>query len=293
MNELVLETQAVEKRFGEKRVLNGVDWEVPRGSVVGLLGRNGAGKTTLLKLCLGLLRRDHGEIRILGEDPWKLSEGAKARIGYVPQEYHTYAWMSAREILDYTAAFYPHWNSLLVDQLLDRWELDQRQPTKDLSPGERQRVGLLAALGHEPEILVLDEPAASLDPAARRTFLELVLEVVSEGDRTVIFSTHIVSDLERVADRVSILRDGRVVYDDELDLLKDRVRRMRIVAPRPLPRELGVEGILHARVRDNEAILSVITENGSLARELEKRFDAEVQVQELNLEDIFVEMSHG
>ena len=292
MSEAVLRIQDVEKRFGKTRVLTGANWEVPRGSVVGLLGRNGAGKTTLLKLALGLLKLDRGEIDLLGEDPWNLTGAVKARIGYVPQEYVSYAWMTAREVLDYTAAFYPHWNSLLVDQLLDRWGLDQGQPTKDLSPGQRQRVGLLAALGHEPDLLVLDEPAASLDPAARRTFLELVLDVVSEGDRTVIFSTHIVSDLERVADRVSILRDGRIVYDDELDLLKDRVKRMRIVAPRPLPRELGVSGILQSKIRENEAVISVITENGSLARELEQRFDAQVQIQELNLEDIFVEMSH-
>lgn len=291
MSDPVLSIQALEKRFGEKRVLTGIDWEVPRGSVVGLLGRNGAGKTTLLKLALGLLRGDRGEMQLFGEDPWNLSDRAKARIGYVPQEYQPYPWMTSREVLDYTAAFYPGWNSLLVDQLLDRWHLDLNQTTKELSPGQRQRVGLIAALGHEPEILVLDEPAASLDPAARRAFLELVLQVVQDGDRTVIFSTHIVSDLERVADRVAILRDGRIAYDDELDLLKDRVKRMRIVAPRELPRDLGVTGILQAKIRGSEAVISVISENGSLARELERRFDAQVQVQELNLEDIFVEMS--
>lgn len=292
MSEPVLRTLAVEKRFGEKRVLNGVDWSVPRGSIVGLLGRNGAGKTTLLKLSLGLLQRDLGEIQVLGEDPWGLSDQAKARIAYVPQEYRPYPWMTAREVLDYTAAFYPHWNALLIEELLERWHLDAGDLSKDLSPGQRQKLGLLAAMGNEPELLVLDEPAASLDPAARRSFLELVLDVVRDGDRTVIFSTHIVSDLERVADRVAILRDGRIVYDDELDLLKDRVKRMRIIAPRDLPRNLGVDGILQSQIRGSEAVISVITENGSLVRELEQRFDAQVQVQELNLEDIFLEMSH-
>ena len=167
MSEPVLRIQAVEKRFGETHVLTGVDWEVPRGSVVGLLGRNGAGKTTLLKLALGLLRRDRGEMELFGEDPWNLSDRSKARIGYVPQEYQPYPWMTSREVLNYTAAFYPGWNSLLVDQLLDRWHLNLNQTTKELSPGQRQRVGLIAALGHEPDILLLDEPAASLDPAAR------------------------------------------------------------------------------------------------------------------------------
>lgn len=292
MSETVLRTKAVEKRFGEKRVLNGVDWSVPRGSVVGLLGRNAAGKTTLLKLALGLMRTDHGQIELLGEDPWRLSESAKARLGYVPQEYRPYPWMTAREVLDYTAAFYPHWDALLIDELLHSWELDSDTPSKDLSVGQRQKLGLLAALGNRPELLILDEPAASLDPAARRAFLELVLEVVSEGERTVVFSTHILSDLERVADRVAILRDGRIVYDDELDSLKDRVKRMRILASSELPRDLDVPGLLHSKVRGREAVISVICENGSLAKELERRFAAQVQVQELNLEDIFLEMSH-
>ncbi len=292
MSEIVLLAHEVEKRFGERRVLNGVDWEVPRGSIVGLLGRNAAGKTTLLKLVLGLLRADHGQIELLGEDPWEFSDATKARIGYVPQEYHPYPWMTPREVLDYIAAFYPHWDALLIDELIHRWQLDTDQPTKDLSVGQRQKLGLLAALGNRPELLILDEPAASLDPAARRAFLELILEVVSEGERTVIFSTHILSDLERVADRVAILRDGRIVYDDELDSLKDRVKRMRIIASSDLPRDLGIPGLLQSKVRGREAVISVICENGSLAKELERRFAAQVQVQELNLEDIFLEMSH-
>jgi ABC-2 type transport system ATP-binding protein len=284
--------QELAKGFGEKQVLDGVTWDVPRGSVVGLLGRNGAGKTTLLKLLLGLLKADGGEMEILGEDPWHLSAEAKSRLGYVPQEYRPYPWMTVREVLDYTGAFYPRWNRPLIDALLEKWDLDPTDGTSTLSPGQRQKLGLLAALGHGPELLVLDEPAASLDPAARRAFLELVLDVVSDGEHTVVISTHIVSDLERVADRISILRGGSIVYDDELDALKDRVKRLRIVAASPLPADLGVPGILRAEINGGEAVLSVLSANGDLARDLEERFDATVQVQDLSLEDIFVEMSH-
>ncbi len=131
-----------------------------------------------------------------------------------------------------------------------------------------------------------------LDPAARRAFLELVLDVVSDGEHTVVISTHIVSDLERVADRISILRGGAIAYDGELDALKDRVKRLRVVAPSALPVDLGVPGILRADVRGREALISVLSEGDRLARDLEERFDARVQVQDLNLEDIFVEMSH-
>ena len=292
MTESVLRSRELAKSFGDKVVLDGVSWDVPRGSVVGLLGRNGAGKTTLLELLLGLLRADAGEMRTLGEDPWHLSAEAKARLGYVPQEYAPYPWMSAGEVLDYTGAFYPRWNRQLIEALLRKWGLAPAEGAGTLSPGQRQKLGLLAALGHQPELLVLDEPAATLDPAARRAFLELVLDVVSDGEHTVVISTHIVSDLERVADRIAILRGGSIVYDDELDALKDRVKRLRIVAPSPLPADLGVPGALRAEVNGSEAVLSVLAANGGLAHDLEERFHASVQVQDLNLEDIFVEMSH-
>lgn len=292
MTETVLRARGLAKGFGVKPVLDAVNWDVPRGSVVGLLGRNGAGKTTLLKLLLGLLKADEGEMETLGEDPWHLSAEAKSRLGYVPQEYKPYPWMTVREVLDYTGAFYPRWSRPLIDDLLRKWSVDPNDGAGTLSPGQRQKLGLLAALGHEPELLVLDEPAASLDPAARRAFLELVLDVVSDGEHTVVISTHIVSDLERVADRIAILRGGSIVYDDDLDTLKDRVKRLRVVAPSPLPADLGVPGILRSEIRGGEAVLSVLLANGRLARDLEERFDATVQVQDLNLEDIFVEMSH-
>ena len=292
MSENVLQVRGLAKAFGAKVVLDGVSWDVPRGSVVGLLGRNAAGKTTLLKLLLGLLKADRGQMETLGEDPWHLSAEAKARIGYVPQEDKPYPWMTAGEVLDYTGAFYPRWDHALVEGLLERWSVDPGGGAGTLSPGQRQKLGLLAALGHEPELLVLDEPAATLDPAARRAFLEMVLDVVSDGEHTVVIPTHIVSDLERVADRIAILRGGSIVYDDELDALKDRVKRLRVVAPSPLPADLGVPGILRAEIRGGEAVVSVLSANGGLAHDLEERFGATVQVQDLNLEDIFVEMSH-
>ena len=292
MTEPVVRIRDLQKRFGAKRVLNGADLELQPGTVLGLLGRNGAGKTTLIQCLLGLRHADAGELRIFGEPSRELSGQAKARIGYVPQEAHPYPWMKVREVLDYLGAFYPRWDPLLVEDLTRRWGLDPDQKVGGLSGGERQKVAVIAALGHGPELLILDEPAAALDPAARRAFLELILAVVRDGDRTVLFSTHILSDLERVADRVAILREGMVVYSGELDLLKEGVKRLRIVAPRPLPRDLGIEGILQASIREREAVVSVLDGSPSRVREIARRLDAEVQVQDLNLEDIFLEISH-
>lgn len=288
----VIATQAVCKRFGYKDVLRGVDMNVPRGSVIGLLGKNAAGKSTLIKCLLGLLRADSGAMRVLGEEPWSLSADAKERLGYVPQEVTLYAWMRVGQIVEYTAAFYPRWNTGLAEHLLDQWELPRDERVGPLSPGQLQKLALVLALGHEPELLVLDEPVASLDPVARRDFLRTLLEVAQNENRTVLFSTHITSDLERVADRVAVLRDGRVAFCDGLDVLKESVKRLRIAAARELPGDFAVRGALRTEVAGRTALVAVADASAGLVDELRAAWNATVDVEDLSLEDIFLEMHH-
>ncbi|MCK4340193.1 MAG: ABC transporter ATP-binding protein [Phycisphaerae bacterium] len=292
MNNWVIQTQDVHKGFKGKQVLLGVDLNVPHGSVVGLLGKNGAGKTTLIKCLLGLFRLDDGEITLLGEDPWTLSAAAKERLGYVPQEVSLYPWMKVQQVVAYTGAFYPRWNKALIERLIKEWELDPDAKVSPLSVGERQKLAILLALGHEPELLVLDEPAASLDPVARREFLRAILEITSDRARTVLFSTHITSDLERVADRVAILKDGKIIYHDELGRLKDSVKRLQISAASPLPTSLNIPGTLRCEVDGQEALVSVRDLNDQVVDGIRERWNATVQVRDLNLEDIFLEMHH-
>jgi ABC-2 type transport system ATP-binding protein len=222
MNEPAIEVRGVVKSYGKKPVLTGLDLDVPKGSVVGLLGTNGAGKTTLIKCALGLIRPQAGEVRILGEPAWTLSGEAKARIGYVPQVIGLYPWMKVRHLIDYTAAFYPTWNYELVAKLVREWSIPLDDRIQPLSVGQAQKVAILLALGHEPELLVLDEPAASLDPLARRQFLQMIIDLVEPGRRTVLFSTHITSDLERVADCVAILKSGVIAWHGLLEDLKEQ-----------------------------------------------------------------------
>jgi ABC-2 type transport system ATP-binding protein len=288
-----LQIERLAKRYGSKSVLHGVDLSVPAGSVLGLLGKNGAGKTTLLKCVLGLARPDAGAVRLLGEDARDLSDAAKARLGYVPQEIAGYSWMRAGELLHYTAAFYPRWNALLVRKLLTEWDVDPRDRVGRMSMGTRQKLAIILALAHEPDLLVLDEPAASLDPAARREFLKAVLDVAAGGRRTVVFSTHITSDLERVADRVAILRGGVIAYDGELDALKDSVKRLHVTAAEPLAREFNVPGAVRVRVEGNEAMVSVRDASPELIETLRRRHAASVRVEDLNLEEIFLEVQHA
>ncbi len=217
-----ISVQNVVKGFGAKSVLRGVDLQIPAGTVVGLLGTNGSGKTTLLKCLVGLLRPQSGQCELLGEPSWDLSAQAKARLGYVPQIVNLYPWMKIAELLQYTASFYSNWNDDLASRLMREWELAAGDRVGTLSVGQLQKVAILLALAHEPDVLILDEPAASLDPLARRQFLKLIIDLAEPGKRTVLFSTHITSDLERVADHVAILKDGRIAYFGLLEELKEQ-----------------------------------------------------------------------
>lgn len=292
-DQAVLRMSGVKKSYPGRAVLGGLDLSVPPGSVVGLLGKNGAGKTTLIKCALGLIRPQAGNISLLGEPVWDLSAEAKARLGYVPQTAQMYQWMRIDQIIRYTASFYERWNHDLSSRLVSRWELDPSQRIRTLSVGQLQKLAIILAIGHQPDLLILDEPAASLDPAARREFLAAVLDLAGGGERTVIFSTHITSDIERVANRVAILRNGRIEYHGDLDTLKDEVKRLRVTAKRPLPTQWNLPGLLRHRSEQGEALLSVRGVTSALIQQIETQWQATVEVQDLNLEDIFLEMHDG
>lgn len=286
----LLETRGLAKSFDGKSVLDGVDLSLGAGTVLGLLGANGAGKTTLIKCALGLLRPTGGEASVLGEDAWDLSANAKARLGYVPQEVSTYPWMRVRHVIDYTAAFYPSWNHELAADMCRRWRVPLEERAGSLSVGQLQTLGIVLALGHEPELLILDEPVASLDPNARREFLRTLMDLVEDPGRAVLFSTHITSDLERAANRLAILKEGRIAFDGDLDELKERVRRVRLVARRELPHSFAVPGALRTVVEGRAATVTVADFSDELANELRTTWDADVSVTDLNLEEIFVEL---
>ena len=194
MTTTVVQARGLQKSFGRQPVLRGLDWQLRQGQVVGLLGRNGAGKSTLLECLLGLRETDGGSATLFGEPVAALSEAARARIGYVPQKAELFEWLTPVQMLDYFRALFPRWNDALVHGLLTRWGFDGEakiRPIGRLSGGERQRLSIIRALAHEPDLLVLDEPVASLDPVGRRDFLRELIGTVIERDTTVVFSTHI------------------------------------------------------------------------------------------------------
>ena len=213
--------------YGRQPVLNGLQWRLGAGQVVGLLGRNGAGKTSLLEALLGLRDGSAGRVRLFGQPADRLDDTARARIGYVPQASDLFEELNADELLAYFRSFYPRWNEGKVQALMERWAVPRGLPIGRMSGGQQQRLAIIRALAHEPELLVLDEPVASLDPLGRRDFLRELVEQVLDRGTTVVFSTHILSDLERVAFNVAFLRQGRIALQAPLDELLEGCRVCR------------------------------------------------------------------
>ena len=293
-----LQFERLTKYFDDYRALDAATLTVPTGAVTGLLGANGAGKSTLIKCAVGLLRPNSGRVVTLGQTAWDLDADAKSRLGYVPQAIELHGWMRVGQLLDYTAGFYPRWNDGLARTLLDAWDVPVGRKVKTLSPGTVQKLAIILALAHEPELLILDEPASALDPAARRAFLATLLDLSSDAaatdrPRTILFSTHITSDLERVADRVAIMRAGRVVFENGLDALKDAVKRLHVTADRPLAPDFDLPGRLTRRVAGHEALVSVRAASPDLLESIRRQHAATVRVEDLSLEDIFMEMQHA
>lgn len=211
----------LKKSFKEQDVLKGTDLCIEKGTVFGMLGRNGAGKSTLIKCLLGLLRADDGSATLLGDDAMSLSPETKEKLGYVPQEAVLYPWMRIKQLISYQGSFYTRWNDDLVNQMLEKFDLDPKKRVATLSVGQLQKLAITLALSHEPEVLILDEPVASLDPAGRRDFLKMMLDMVADREVTVLISSHITSDIERVCSHVGMLKDGKLIWQGELDELKD------------------------------------------------------------------------
>ena len=237
----IVEIKNVSRRFGEKFALNDVSFRVPTGTVVGLVGENGAGKTTLIKHILGLLKAQTGSVRVFGLDPVADPVGVLSRIGYLSEEPDMPGWMRVRELIRYVAAFYPTWDHDYAERLRREFDLDPAAKVKQLSKGQRARAGLLIALAYRPELLLLDEPSSGLDPIVRRDILGAIIRTIADEGRTVLFSSHLLAEVERVSDQVAMIKSGRILFCDSLDRLKQVHARLtlRFESPQAAPPALA------------------------------------------------------
>ena len=290
MNSPTVEASHLGKMFGPKRVLQDLSFGVSPGDVVGVLGKNGAGKTTLLELMLGFTQPTEGAVRLFGHESYRLPGDAKARVGFVPQQDELVDHLTVADQLRVIASFYPHWDKDLMSRLCQEWGIDVRARIKGMSVGERQKLSILLAFGHKPDLLILDEPVASLDPIARRQFLEQLVEVSADGRRAIVFSSHIVSDIERLANRIWILKEGRLDWQGDLDSLKESIVRIHLRGSGRLPETLSIPGALSVR-RESPFPTAIVRDwTESAQRELEQQIAGTVEVEPLALEEIFVEL---
>ncbi len=261
---------------------------VPTGSVLGLVGENGAGKTTLIRHVLGLLEAQCGTVRVFGRDPVADPVGVLSRIGYLSEEPDLPGWMRVHELLRYVAAFYPAWDSGYAEQLRREFALDPQMKVKHLSKGQRARVGLLAALAYRPDLLLLDEPSSGLDPIVRRDILGAVIRTIADQGRTVVFSSHLLSEVERVSDRIAMIKSGRVLFCDTLERIRGRHCRftLRLDEPRERPPEMAGALSWEGGGREWTAVFQTTSDQVRDAIALTN--DRIVDEFPLNLDEIFV-----
>jgi ABC-2 type transport system ATP-binding protein len=224
----VVEVHGLSRRFGSQRALDDVSLTIPRGLVFGLVGENGAGKTTLIKHLLGLYKAQTGAVRVFGRDPVLDPVGVLSRIGYLGEERDLPDWMTVGELMRYQRAFYAGWDDAFAESLRTGFGLDLGARIGTLSQGQRVRAGLLAALAHRPDLLLLDEPSTGLDPLVRREILAAIIRTIADEGRTVLFSSHLLDEIERVCDWLAMIDRGRMVLCGPLDEIKATHRKVTV-----------------------------------------------------------------
>lgn len=284
----IVNVKGLTKSYKNQSVLKELSWQVEQGDVVGLLGKNGSGKSTLLKSLLNISDIDSGEISIFGEQYNQLSSSSKARLGYVPQENDEISWLSVKDLINFRKQFYSTWSNEKVTELVSRWEIDLTKKVAELSPGQMQRVLIILALAPMPELLIFDEPAASLDPAGRRDFLKEILTLVNDENITVIFSSHITSDLERIANKVAILDKGQICYFNDLDVTKENVVQLTVHCQ--AEKNITIPYLLRGKQfpQSQQAIVSQLDQTWLAEM---KQQAVEVTINPMGLEDIFLELT--
>ena len=288
-------TERLTKYYGTKVVVNGLNLSVPKGSVYGFLGRNGAGKSTMIKMLTGMVHPDSGTARVLGEDSRTLRPATRARIAYLAEGHPLYNWMTVGEAVRFTRAFYSQWNDRLLERILDHFELSRKTKLRRLSNGQRAQVSLALAIAPDPELLILDDPTLGLDTVVRRDFLESMIQIIQRQGRTILFSSHILGDVERVADRIGILVDGVLRVDCPTDVFKDSIREVVLDFPGTPPEFPPCRGLVSSRVVGRRRELIVVgfgDEHRQIAEGL-KPAPLAIDVIEMNLEDAFIEYTRG
>jgi len=293
----IVDFENVHRAYSEAvDVLDGVTFSIEAGQVVGLLGKNGAGKTTLLRIAMGMIEAQQGSVRVFGLDPRQEALEVKRRVGYVSEEQILSPFLRVDQVIALHKGLFPTWDDELARDMIDRFSIPGRQKIKTLSKGQARQVALLCAVAHRPELLLLDEPAGGLDPAARREFLETSIQLLNETGTTILFSSHYMTDVERLADRIVMIHDGRVLIDNELDELREGYSVALVPQNGQVSRDqlLDLDGCLGVRDRPDalHAVFEMEPERvGALLHREIGLGDA--RCTRIALEEMFIELAGG
>jgi ABC-2 type transport system ATP-binding protein len=289
----VIEIQSLRHAYGREEVLRGLDLVVEQGSIYGFLGRNGVGKSTCIRILAGLLGRTSGDVRVLGADPTSWGRTTLERFGYAAEGAFLPGQVRVDGLIAWTKSLYPRWSDAVANRLLQRFRIDVRKRLYQLSLGQQRQVSFVLAAAPRPELMILDEPAANLDTVARRGFLEEIAGLAREEGTTVFFSTHVLGDVERVADRVGILADGRLLVDEPLDELKESVRQVRFSWERDDAPPIDPPGAYRVRRGRGETLVTMRIRDERQVADLAAAAGCGWEIRGLNLEDLFVELTEG
>ncbi len=284
----VIEIDHLTKYYGKREIVRDLSLLVPGGSIYGFLGRNGMGKTTTIRILLGMEEPTRGSTRVFGEDSRTLAPQTRARIGYLPEGHHVYGWMTVRECGRFQASFFPKWNQDIFETVITHFRLTPKMKGGQLSRGQRAGLCLAMTLAPEPELLVLDDPALGLDPVARRSLLQSMLHVTRQPNRTILFSSHLLSDVERVADRIVVLDGGVLRADCTVETFRDRLRHYVLKFKGTPPSTPGIPGLLESFRTDHELALTVANASAETEALLAALGPESLEPVEMTLEDAFV-----
>ena len=286
MGKNAIEIEELEYSYGRNQVLKGVNLRVPAGSIFGFLGRNGAGKTTTIKLLLGLFRPDAGTCRVKELDSQINPIIVRRTVGYMAEDQQMYGWMRIEQIIKWVASFYPNWDEDFTSRLLEMLELPSKSKVKTLSKGQNSRLALLLALGHRPEVVILDDPTLGLDPIARKDFLRHVIDLLQSNGVTVFFSSHLLYEIEPVADHVAILDKGVIIKSAKTEQLRESIRKF-ILTPKQRADFSSVPGILDL-LTSGDNVSVTLEDCDEQKRAAIRRLSANgIQETALNLDEIF------
>lgn len=284
----ILKAKNLCKNFGRKQVLSDFNMSLEECKVYGLLGKNGEGKTTLIRMIMGIIPGDKGKILYKGNEIKFNHPFYKKEVGYIPEESIFFSWMTINDLMQFNSSFYPKWNDQKAKEFLNRFDLDGKFKIKNLSRGMKLKLGLIVALAAEPKLLILDDPTSGMDVPTRHDFLKGIIREILEEGTTILFSSHMVHELEGIIDHLGILHNGKLILEDNFEKVKNNAKKIHLTFDGSVPDGVNIKGMLTKQTDGKKCDLSVYPWGEDVKKDLEALHPTKVNVEPMTLEEIFV-----